>query len=182
MLSEAGRELIRHRYAAVHGAAARLDYPRYWTVEQAGAPRAVLGWRRAGSGRLFLEAYLDEAVEMAVSRVLGRPVGRDRIVEIGDHASCSSPATMALWLETARLLSGEAEIGVAVLTAPLRRMFARIGLPLHVIAPANPACLPCGGRDWGRYYEANPVVCAGEIAAGCAVLDAWAAARREVRR
>lgn len=182
MLSEAGRELIRSRYASVHGAASRLDYPRYRAVGQGGAPRAVLGWRRAESGRLFLETYLDEPVEALVSQALGRPVTRDRIVEIGDHASCSSPATLALWLETARLLSDEAEIGVAVLTAPLRRMFSRIGLPFTAIAPADPARLTCGGRDWGRYYDADPLVCVGEIAAGRAVLDAWASARQESRR
>lgn len=182
MLSDAGRALIRHRYAAVHGAASRLDYPRYRSVESPEGPRAVLGWRRAADGPLFLEAYLDQPVELAVGAALGRTTSRDRIVEIGDHASCSGPATLALWLETARQLSAEAEIGVAVLTAPLRRMFARIGLPFATIAPADRARLAGGGAAWGRYYDADPAVCVGEIAAGRAVLDAWAAARRETRR
>ena len=182
MLSAAGRELVRRRYAAVHGAVSRLDYPRYRAVESNGAPRAVLGWRRAAEGRLFLETYLDAPIEAAVRDAFGRPVARTEIVEIGDHASCSGLATTSLWLETARLLSHEAEIGVAVLTAPLRRMFARIGLPLVELAPADPARLGGTADAWGRYYDADPIVCAGEIAAGRAVFDGWAAtARREAR-
>jgi hypothetical protein len=182
MLTEAGRALVRRRYAAVHGAATLLDYPHYRAVGDQVAPRAVLGWRRAADRPLFLETYLDAPIEQVVGTALGRPVARASIVEIGDHASCSGPATLALWAQTARLLCDEADVGVAVLTGTLRRMFARIGLPVVELAPADPSRLPAGAGQWGRYYDADPVVCAGEIATGRLALEGWLAAQREARQ
>ncbi|CAN5421531.1 hypothetical protein BH09PSE4_BH09PSE4_11430 [soil metagenome] len=164
------RELITDRYAAMHGAQIKTDFPNYCTVNDLTGPCAVLGFRSAGGGNLFLEHYLDEPVEGAVHAALGVAVSRERIVEIGAHASSRPRATITLWAQAAATLDGQSDVAVAVLTAPLRAMFARVGLPIVEIAPARPDRLGEQSAEWGRYYEADPVVCAGWIAAAQAPL------------
>ena len=118
------------------------------------------------------KTILDEPMEKAVSGLFGIPASRDRIVEIGAHASSRSRATVLLWARAARHLNGEADIAVAVLTAPLRAMFNRLGIAIHEICDADPARLSNGGIGWGRYYEQKPQVCAGLIAPADAGIDA----------
>jgi hypothetical protein len=161
----AARQLIERRYATVHGAVPETDYPHFCIVgDRRTGPGAVLGFRLAAFERLFLETYLDDPIEHVVSQVLNMPVSRGRIVEIGSHASERSRATVALWAQTARHLDGLADVAVAVLTEPLRNMFARLGIGISEICDADPRRLPEGSADWGRYYEQKPRVCAGIIA------------------
>nr|WP_294850542.1 thermostable hemolysin [uncultured Sphingomonas sp.] len=165
MRAIAAKQLIERRYAIVHGAVPAADYPYFCVVDpgDAGEPKAALGYRIASEDRLFLEDYLDFPIEKAVSHLFGRVVERDRIVEIGAHASDRSRATVALWARTARHLDGVADVAVAVLTAPLRSMFARLGIEIREICPADPLRLPGGAAHWGQYYAQRPAVCAGLI-------------------
>lgn len=165
MHADAARHLIERRYAAVHGAIPATDYPHFCVVDSGPerVPTAALGFRLAGEERLFLEDYLDVPIEMAVSEELGIPIRRDRIVEVGAHASVQSHATVALWARTARHLNGIADVAVAVLTDPLRQMFGRLGIDIHDLGAADPARLSEGVADWGRYYDLQPRVCAGLI-------------------
>lgn len=167
----ASRLLVQTRYRAVHGAEPADDYPAYLTIGSPEAPRAVLGYRNGESGPLFLEAYLDEPIEAALTRTLGRPVPRGRIVELGDHASHRPGATLALWREAAAALEGQADVAVAVLTRPLRAIFARLNLNLSILAPARREALGEAGARWGRYYDADPLVCAGQITVCRVALD-----------
>ena len=166
MRAAAARQLIERRYAIVHGAVPAADYPHFCVVDPGGdeGPKAALGYRLASDERLFLEDYLDQPVERAVSRLFGQAIARDRVVEIGAHASDRSRATVALWARTARHLDGVADVAVAVLTAPLRSMFQRLGIEILEICPADPSRLPGGGAGWGHYYDLQPRVCAGLIA------------------
>lgn len=157
--------LLRDRYAAVHGAVPAGDYPAYLTIGVPEAPQAAIGFRRADAGALFLEAYLDRPIEAVLTSRLDRAVTRAQVVELGDHASHRPAATIALWRESAAALQGQAEFAVAVLTRPLRAMFARLGLPLLELAPARIELLGEAGAAWGRYYQTDPVVCAGDITA-----------------
>lgn len=163
--------LIRDRYAAVHGAVPASDYPTYLTIGAPNAPQATLGYRLADTGGLFLEAYLDRPIEVVLTERFDRPVPRARIVELGDHASQRGGATVRLWRESAAALAGQADIAVAVLTRPLRTMFARLGLELVELAPARIEAMGEAGSAWGRYYQTDPMVCAGDIAAGRAQLE-----------
>ena len=163
--------LIHDRYAAIHGAIPASDYPAYLTIGAPDLPQATLGYRLADGGALFLEAYLDRPIEALLTEVLGRPVPRTRIVELGDHASHRAGATMTLWREAAAALAGQADVAVAVLTRPLRSMFERLGLDLIELAPARIEALGEAGSAWGRYYQTDPVVCAGDIGACRAMLD-----------
>lgn len=156
--------LIHDRYASAHGAIPAADYPAYLTIGLPEAPQAVVGFRRADAGPLFLEAYLERPVEAVLAARFDRPVTREQVVELGDHASHRPAATVALWRESAAALDGQADFAVAVLTRPLRVMFARLGLPLVELAPARVEALGEAGAAWGRYYQTDPVVCAGDIA------------------
>jgi len=53
--------------------------------------------------------------------------------------------------------------------------FQRLGLKPVRLAEAEPGRLPDAGASWGRYYEAGPVVCAGDISAGLGKLARSAA-------
>ena len=172
MLHLSVRQLIADRYSAVHGAQPSIDYPDYCTIVEPDGPLAALGYRRAADGPLFLESYLDVPVEAVLARRLGRRVDRSTVVEIGDHASARPQATLRLWAKAAELLAEEAELAVAVLTAPLRRMFGRVGVPVVEIAPALPEQVG-SPTAWGRYYLSDPIVCVGEIEAGRGALEAW---------
>lgn len=153
-----------------------MDYGHWHVVHAPAAqPLAALAIRRAADETLFLETYLDVPIEAAVSQAFGNPVARSAIVEIGCLAATPTPAMLKLWGKAAISLSEGHSVAVATLTLPLRKMFRRVGLPFVELAKADPALLRGAAcDDWGRYYDAEPLVCAGNIAAGSAALQAFA--------
>ena len=176
MLRDDAIRLIRCRYGAVFGARPLVDYPDLMVADGAdGAAAAACGYRRATAGPLFLEAYLDSPAQVAISAALSRSVGRHDIIEIGNLASHNASAMVGLWAQAANDLAAEAEVAVAVLTAPLRRMFARLGLHLIEIAPADPVRLGKDAQQWGSYYAQDPRICVGLIAEGQEKLARFAA-------
>jgi hypothetical protein len=126
---------------------------------------------------LFLEQYLDCAVERLVAFAFSRPVERGQIVEIGKLASNNGLAMIDLWAMAANDLGSSSEFAVATLTAPLRSMFARAGVPIVELAEARPEMLGASAAQWGSYYENEPRVCAGLISEGQAALTAYLARR-----
>lgn len=166
-------EMIGRQYRDVFSAKA----PRSFAQWLAAGEGAALGYRRADDEPLFLEAYLDAPVEDLVGAALGRPVPRGAIVEIGNFAADNALAMVELWGNAANDLGGSSEIAVATLTAPLRRMFARIGLPVVELAPARPERLGSAAHAWGSYYAQDPVICMGVIADGQAAMAAFLARR-----
>lgn len=166
-------ELVASRYREAFGATVRPGFANWLQVTDG----AALGYRRANSGSLFLEGYLDQPVEAAVGEVLGRAIDRSAIVEIGNFAATNALAMIELWGSAANDLGAASEIAVATLTAPLRRMFERIGLPITAICPARPERLSGDLAEWGGYYELDPVVCMGVIADGQAAIAAFLARR-----
>lgn len=169
---------IRDRYAAEYHATAAVGYERFLSQLREAGQGAALGYRRATEGPLFLERYLDQPVEQALAPHYGPGLARARIVEIGSLAGNSCMALFRLWTDTAQALGSEADVGVAVLTASLRSMFARLGIPVHVLAAADPARLGPAAGQWGTYYAHDPQVCAGSLAEGLARLQAFSARRR----
>src|SRR6478736_1820829 len=168
-VDEAYRRAYGARRAAVFG-----DY-----LSTGSAHCAALGYRRADAEPLFLEAYLDQPVETLVSAAMDRPVAREAIVEIGNLAANNAWSMIALWGEAANDLGGASEVVVATLTAPLRRMFQRIGVPVHRLMAADPAKLGPVAADWGSYYAQDPFICAGPIAEGQRAIASFLARRRE---
>lgn len=180
MAAMAELSLIRRKYRDVFGASLAPVFASYMHCGARNDRGAALGYQRAGPEPLFLETYLDEPIEIAVSRAFQSVIARDRIIEIGNFAADNALAMAELWGTAANDLGGCGEVAVATLTAPLRRMFARIGLPIHVLAPADPARLGQSARQWGSYYELDPQVCAGRIAEGQLALNAFLQRRQRV--
>ena len=146
-----------------------------------GARDGVPVWRHVDVAKLhvrdfseaFLEAYLDAPVEDLAAIALGRPVARRQIVEIGNLAAVNPLAMIALWGAAANDLAALGDVAVATLTAPLRAMFRRIGIPIAAIAPARGERLGSAASAWGRYYDQDPWVCAGVIANGQAAINCF---------
>lgn len=158
------RQLVRETYSKAFGARIDPASHQFLSETRAEGPLAVLGYSRAGPEPLFLERYLDRPVEALVGAAFGCRVPRAQIVELGNLAACNGWAAVKLWSRAANDLGTEMEFAVATLTAPLRAMFQRIGLPVTVLAPARPG--PAERARWGSYYQSDPQVCAGRIAAG----------------
>lgn len=178
MPSSLHSDLICRKYREVFGASVQPAFTNWQQKGSADKASAALGYRRAGPDPLFLEAYLDDTIEDLVSARLGRRVERGAIVEIGNFASDNALAMIELWGAAANDLGGQSEVAVATLTAPLRRMFARIGVPVVRIAPARPERLAGDAAAWGSYYRHDPWVCVGVIAEGQAAINAFLARRR----
>ena len=173
------REFIAKKYDRTHGANPCLDFGHWhWVRGERENPLAALAHRAASDGPLYLETYLTQPIEEVVSAALNEQIDRRAIVEIGCLAAEPTPALIQLWCEASVTLSADFRIAVATLTRPLRAIFAKLGMPITVLTTADPTRLsPGGGAEWGSYYELDPLVCAGDIRAGCAALKSYAAGR-----
>jgi hypothetical protein len=170
-------EFIQQRYAAEHGANAPVAYSSFISRMRTDERGAALGYCRASEGPLFLETYLDAPVEQVLRPALGIDLPRSAIVEIGSLAGNSCTSLLSLWQRAAHELSADAQLGVAVLTRPLRGMLRRLGIALHELAPADGSRLGAAQAQWGRYYDTDPVVCAGSLQQGRLQLDRFLARR-----
>ena len=125
---------------------------------------AVAGWRCAGTEQLFLENYLDVPIETAVSRLAGKPVDRQRIVEVGNLAAEVRGGGVEVILTLAAHLDRLGfEWVVFTATSELIGMLRRLGLPPLALAAADPERLGADAGAWGSYYATHPVVVAGRI-------------------
>ena len=180
-----GREplkaFVRLIFEKAYGARIDTFYPHLIGIRREdGSFAAVAGVRPAGAGALYAEQYLDEPLEVMLSRSSGRPVSRAEVVEVGNLAPAG--AGQARWLIAALTAYVHAAgFSHVVFTAvpALHNAFRRMGLPLTRLATADPSRLAADGKDdWGSYYQAGPQVCAGRIALGHAVLNDFISARR----
>lgn len=162
-------DFIRRRFSQAYGAEPSLRIPVLLALTTArGTLLAAVGVRNAALETLFLEDYLSVPVEA----LLPVPdVQRHRITEIAHLAGVETGvsrylfASLSVWLEGAGC-----EWVVCTATDQLRKSFHRLGISTHVLADADPACLPDGGAGWGRYYNHRPVVMAINVADGVAAL------------
>lgn len=157
--------LVRRVYAEAYGA--QLDTMMPWLLSLHGPDdtlAGVVGARPAACGPLFLESYLDVPIETALAAAAGEPVWRDTLVEVGNLAAAEAGVGRLLIASLASLIEGTGgRWAVFTATSELRALFARLGVELVDIAPADGARL---GRElvrWGSYYETAPRVSAARI-------------------
>ena len=167
-LRGAYEQLVRSRYAAVHGAELLEFMPTLLGVVGArGEPLAVLGYQSAAAGPLFLEQYLDAPIEQILSsrgEALGSSMrlDRHRIVEVGNFASNDTSATMELVRKLPDFLAREGfEWLVFTGTPRVCALVASFGAPLLDLGSADAGKLRGGADRWGRYYDSDPRVMAG---------------------
>lgn len=142
--------------------------------------QAALGLRFAQPGRLFLENYLDRPVDTLLAAQLGQfgkhyAPDRAHIVEVGNLAASCAGGTRWLIIALTALLQGAGyEWVVFTATRALRNAFNRLGLYMHPLGAADPACLPEAVRvAWGSYYTHDPFVMAVNVQHTFGILDRY---------
>ncbi|GAB4353489.1 MAG: thermostable hemolysin [Immundisolibacter sp.] len=162
---------IARGYARCHGAHVQHFMPCLLAARRRGRWAAALGLRRADSGPLFLEQYLDTPIEAALIGADGRPARRREVAEVGNLAVSSKRGgqlLIALVIET--LHADGFRWLVFTATRRVRALVQELGFPLHRLAGADPRRLGEARADWGRYYDAEPLLMAGDLALGSALL------------
>lgn len=175
-LQECGQEqqlraerFIHDCFQSAYGADVTHFMPRLFELQtRRGEVVAAFGVRSASAEPLFLEHYLDQPVEQVLEQKLGKPLQRDKIVEVGNLAAIYPGA--ARWLIVAltiKLYQSGFEWVVFTGTQELRNGFRRLGLHPVMLGPADIARLPEDERlAWGSYYDNQPMVMAGNIGYG----------------
>jgi hypothetical protein len=165
-------DFIAQVYSERYGATLRSFLPRLLAFRDAsGRLQAAVGLRRGREGTLFVEQYLDTPAETAVNLRLGRPVRRDELVEVGSFASRSpGDAREVIVLITGLLHEAGVRWVLFAATRQLRNAFDRLRLATVVLAEARSDRLQGDAGQWGSYYDAQPQVLFGDIAAGHAFL------------
>lgn len=160
---------VAARFLEVYGARLYTFLPHlFGATDPSGRLTAAFGLRRASEGPLFLERYLDTPIEQVILEQAGETVGREAIVEVGNLAGVTPGALRALIPRITMLLQ-EIDVRWVAFTGSARvcNGFARLGLPLRVVAPAAIERLPDAERDcWGTYYAHGPSVMIGDVRAG----------------
>lgn len=159
---------IAGRFALEHGARIAHFLPYLLTL-RAGDQRlqAAVGLRLAQDQTLFLETYLDQPVEACLAVVLGQPIARGEVVEVGNLAALSAGQARLLIVVTTWLLARSGLRWVTFTGATrLINSFHRLGLAPQILAAADPARLGAERDRWGSYYANDPQVCAGDIQQG----------------
>lgn len=177
----AAEAFVAQVYRARYGARLGAFMPQLlaWR-DDVGALRAVVGLRHGGDAPLFVEQYLDMPAEAAVAAALGRPVAREALVEVGNFAACSAGDARAVIVHlTERLHAAGVRWVLFAATRQLRNAFDRLHLATVELADADPARLGEGSADWGTYYDAQPKLMFGDVAAGHAYLRRSGRLRQE---
>lgn len=151
---------IRESFASAYDAHVPRFLPELLALRRGTEVVAACGLRRADTGRLYLETYLDRPIERMLPAAPATP--RRAIVEVG-HLCISRPGASRQLIAhlTAHLDALGIEWTVFTAVQTLRNAFMRLGIPLLALAPADPARIAPGDRAaWGRYYDQRPLVCA----------------------
>ncbi|RYJ62387.1 thermostable hemolysin [Pseudomonas songnenensis] len=159
---------IRQRFAEHYQARVRHFMPCLLGLhDQNGEVQGAVGLRSAQRRPLFLERYLDEPIERAVSQRCGLEVTRTEIVEVGNLAAFGNASARLLIVALTDLLVAQGFRWVVFTGTPaLLNSFQRLALEPLALAPADPARMGEELADWGSYYASRPQLMAGEILPG----------------
>lgn len=152
---------IAQRFSETYGARIHSFLPQLLSLHVGGVLGAALGLRRADSGTLFLERYLDRPVEQQLAGATGQPVARADIVEIGNLVSTSRGSSRLLFLMLAELFAS-AHVTWAIFTATpeVHKLLARLTADQVVLCEADGKRLGAELKNWGSYYDTRPAVTA----------------------
>jgi hypothetical protein len=165
---------VRLCFKRMYGADIRKFMPVLMSLRNDdGRLLGTLGFKTAQEGPLFLEQYLDRPVEQVLASKINRPVDRGGLVEVGNLAvSVSGGGRWLITALTAYLHSAGAKWVVFTVGPALRNSFARLGIELLDLGPAELDCLPSEERScWGSYYDQKPRVMAGYVPQGHEVMQ-----------
>lgn len=123
------------------------------------------GMRTAKNTSLFLEQYLDQNIESELSQKFEKQINRDGIVEIGNLVSSQRGASHLLFLLfTSVLHQAGYQWIVFTATKALYNNLTKLGFDISSLCEADPLKLGDNELDsWGKYYETQPRVFAGNL-------------------
>jgi hypothetical protein len=160
---------IAQQFAEHYGAAVRHFMPCLLTVSCANTLRAAAGIRPAASGALFLEHYLDQPVEQAISQALHIPIARDQIVEIGNLVGTHRGASQLLFLLLIAVLHRAGFHWVTFTgTRQVEQIIQKMQFEITRIGAADRQRLGASADEWGSYYDNHPQLFVGRVDAGMA--------------
>jgi hypothetical protein len=140
-----------------------------------GRLKAAVGYRAAAREPLFLETYTNGPIERVLQRQSGIDVPRSAIVEVGSLACTGGRAAMEMVAALGPALIEDGFSWVVFTGADtVRNVFRRLRLKPIALCIANKTLLGDARREWGSYYEHNPVMMAGRLADGVGALEAAA--------
>ena len=165
--------LIKERFRQSFGADLHALMPRLFTLNSdVGELLCAFGLREAAQHQLYMEQYLDQPVEAAISDLAGRSVERARVIEVGNLAAMPGNARTMIVTVTRYLHDAGYHWVVFTGVASLRAAFTRLGLKPQILAKADPARLtPDDLAKWGNYFASLPQVMAGDIRNGYRMLS-----------
>lgn len=163
---------IAQRYLQVYAARVSSFMPTLFALL---GPQSEIcsaaGLRRASSGPLFVENYLDAPAEFVLAQTFGGAVDRRRLVEIGHLSGLGHGNGQRLFPMLARWLEDNAiDWALFAATGPLRAQFDRMQVRPQLLAPARPERLGAAAAEWGTYYDSNPWVVGGPLSLGARLL------------
>jgi hypothetical protein len=153
---------IRHGFERAYGARLTRLMPTLMALHRDAEIVAACGLRAAAVEPLFLETYLDQPVEVALSRETATPLVRADIVEVGNLVIARAGYARRLIFHLTTHLHATGPAWVVFTAVPaLRNNFRRLGIPLVTLGAADGNRLPATARaEWGDYYEQAPMVTA----------------------
>lgn len=164
---------IRRRFAESFSARVEAFMPRLFSVQNAAGEICGAFGLRSGSGRLFLEQYLDRPIEREIAMHLSCVVERRQVVEVGHFSGTFPGAVRAMIALLTERLHQEGYRWVAFTgTTGLRNAFSRMGLHPVDVQEANIQRLPAESHAaWGTYYANRPRVLVGNVGEGFQALS-----------
>jgi len=131
------------------------------------ASHLSFGLSNADQSSLFLENYLREPVEQALSRAVNTRIERCSIVEIGNLAFANTTTIRDDLIAIAHYCYGLGyQYVVCTATRMLRLVFLKAGIKPIYLGNACPDDAPRDGTHWGAYYENAPQIIGGNIFLG----------------
>ena len=172
---------IQGVFRQAFGAELHSFYPNLLAFSTGGQTRGVVGYRDGMVKPLFSEQYLDAAAESVIGIHLGQDIDRRRLVEVGNLALAGhGEVRWVIAAMTVFLYAAGYRWVLFTAVKPLYNAFQRLGLRPIQIAKPDPGRLPEGGSQWGSYYQAGPLVYAGDITAGYEKLIASVSLRQPI--
>jgi hypothetical protein len=160
------QDFVKDIYSEGYGAHITEFAPVLLALRDAqGALVAAVGYRCAAIEPLFLERYLDVPVEQALLGAQAPRSARSGMAEVAHLVALRPGEGRRMMVELVRWLEQQGvHWGVCTVTRELRHLFLRMGIAPLVLGVADPERLGERARDWGSYYEHEPVVLAVALA------------------
>ncbi|WP_317179183.1 thermostable hemolysin [Lelliottia amnigena] len=165
--------LIRENYHQVYRASISRCLPWLLGLYDAnGELQAASGVQIASHGALYLENYLDNPIETLLTARLMQPVSRNTIVEIGNFAARDGASARIMFAALCQVLTHYHFSWIVFTgTKKIRNTFHRLNLHPLLLMPADPARLGSAASEWGKYYQYDPQIMAGELSGGHSALN-----------